>query len=71
MFSCFDNNCHKSHKKKLNICEFTKINLNPLNFLTPVCVCVCVCVCVELTLQYIFYVIRKITNIINMFILLY
>ena len=47
MFSCFDNNCHKSNKKK-NICEFTKINLNPLNFLTPVCVCVCVCV--ELTL---------------------
>ena len=37
MFSCFDNNCHKSHKK-LNICEFTKNNLNPLNFLTPVCV---------------------------------
>ena len=38
--------------KKLNICEFTKINLNYLNFLTP-------------------YVIRKITNRINMFILLY
>ena len=35
--------------KKLNICEFTKINLNYLNFLTP-------------------YVIRKITNRINMFI---
>ena len=47
MFSCFDNNCHKSHKK-LNICEFTKINLNPLNFLTPLCVCACahVCMCV-------------------------
>ena len=28
MFSCFDNNYHKSHKKKKN-CEFTKINLNP------------------------------------------
>ena len=27
--------------KKLNICEFTKINLNPLFFLTPLCVCVC------------------------------
>ena len=39
IFSCFDNNCHKSHKKKLNICEFTKINLNLLNFLTPLCVC--------------------------------
>ena len=42
MFSYFYNNCHKSHKKN-NICEFTKINLNPLNFLTPLCVCVCVC----------------------------
>ena len=30
--------------KKLNICEFTKINLNLLNFLTPLYVCVCVCV---------------------------
>ena len=38
MFSCFDNKCHKSHKK-LNICELTKIKLNPLNFLTPLCVC--------------------------------
>ena len=38
MFSLFDNNCHKSHKK-LNICEFTKIYLNLLNFLTPLCVC--------------------------------
>ena len=47
MFSCFDNNCHKSHKKKFNICEFTKIKLNPLNFLTPLCVCarahMCIC----------------------------
>ena len=51
IFNCFDKNCHKSHKK-LNICEFTKINLNHLNVLTP-------------------YVIRKITNKINMFILLY
>ena len=25
MFSCFDKNCHKSHKK-LNICELIKIN---------------------------------------------
>ena len=41
MLSCFDNNCLKIHKKKLNICEFTKINLNLLNFLTPLCVCVC------------------------------
>ena len=41
MFSYFYNNCHKSHKK-INICEFTKINLNPLNFPTPLCVCVCV-----------------------------
>ena len=51
MFSCFDNKCHKSHKK-LNISEFTKIKLNPLNFLTPLCVCVCmrVCVCMKLTL---------------------
>ena len=47
MFNCFDNNCHKS-LKKLNIYEFTKINLNPLNFLTPLRVCMhaCVCVCV-------------------------
>ena len=48
MFSYFDNNCHKIHKK-LNICKFTKITLNPLNFLTPLCVsaraqaCVRVC----------------------------
>ena len=39
MFSCFDNNSHKSDKK-INICESIKINLNPLNFLTPLCVCV-------------------------------
>ena len=45
MFSCFDNNCHKSHKEKLNIFEFTKINLNPLNFLTPLCVCTHMCLC--------------------------
>ena len=56
MLSCFDNNCLKIHKKKLNICEFTKINLNPLSLLTPlcvrarVCVCTCICVCVELIL---------------------
>ena len=42
MFSYFDNNCHKSHKK-LNICKFTKITLNPLNFLTPLCVSGCAC----------------------------
>ena len=36
--------------KKLNICEFTKINLNLLNFLIPLCARVRVCVCVELTL---------------------
>ena len=32
VFSCFENNWHKNYKK-LNICEFTKINLNHLNFL--------------------------------------
>ena len=48
MFCCFDNNWHKGHRK-LNNCEFTKINLKHLYFLT-------------------LYVIRKITNRINMFI---
>ena len=33
MFSCFDNNWHKN-QKKLNICEFTKISHNQLDFLT-------------------------------------
>ena len=33
MFSGFDNNWHKSHRK-LNICEITKISYNHLNFLT-------------------------------------
>ena len=33
MFSCFGSHWHKSHKK-LNICEFTKISHNHLNFLT-------------------------------------
>ena len=33
MFICFESNWHKSHKK-VNICEFTKISLNHLNFLT-------------------------------------
>ena len=41
MFSCFVNNCQKSHKKKLNICEIPKINHNSLNFLTPLHVCIC------------------------------
>ena len=50
MFSYFANNCHRSHKKKLNICEFTKVNLNLLNFLIPLCVCVRVYVYVEITL---------------------
>ena len=39
MFSCFDN-----YKKNKN-CEFTKINLYPLNLLAPLCVRARVCVC--------------------------
>ena len=44
IFSCFDNNWYTSHLK-LNICEFTKINLNHLDFHY-----IYVCVCVEPTL---------------------
>ena len=45
--------------KKLNICEFTKINLNPLNFLTPVCVCVCG----TNTVEYVYFVILIILSV--------